>query len=75
MNVESHEIGLSIEPLEIAQDETSVNSSVSYISLTDKSMIYQAPTSQGPTEHQIRLDSITLPILTPSDSDHFPALL
>ena len=69
MNVEFEETEPSIEPLEIAQDETSVNSSVSYISLTDKSMIYQAPTSQGPTEHQIRLDSITLPILTPSDSD------
>ena len=69
MNVESHEIGLSIEPLEIAQDVTSMNTTISYIFLTDRSVIYQAPTTQGPTKHQIHLDSITLPILTPSDSD------
>ena len=75
MNVESDEIEPFIEPLEIVQDETSMNTKVSYISLTYRSMIYQAPTTQGPAEHQIHLDSITLPILTPSDSDYFPALL
>ena len=69
MNVESDKIEPSIEPLEIAQDETSVNTTVSYISLTYRSAIFQTPITQGPTEHQVHLDSITLPILTPSDSD------
>ena len=75
MNVKSDEIELSIEPPEIVQDETSVHTIVSYIYLTNRFVIYQAPITQGPTEHQIHLDSITLPILTPLDSDYFPALL
>ena len=75
MNEESDEIEPFIEPLEITQDETFVNTTVSYISLIDRSVIYQTLTTQGPAEHQIHLDSITLPTLTPSISDYFSTLL
>ena len=71
MNIEFDEIEPSIEPLEIAQDETSVNTTDNNISLTYRSVIYQAHTPQGPVEHQDHLDSVTLTILTPPDSDYF----
>ena len=74
MNVKFEEIEPSIEPVEIAQDEISVSDTINNISLLNRSVTYQAPIAQGPVKLQIHLDTITSPILTPSDSDYFPAL-
>ena len=51
MNVKFEKIEPSIEPFEIAQDETSANTIVGDIFLLDKSMLHQALAVQALIEH------------------------